>query len=104
MTGTRWNGAQLALLLVLVLAFGTATADPNDLTIIAPDPGVRAGRMETSPSVRDLPFEPYVIWPSDGEADRGLALWITPNAPVGPQTSGAREISGWLGFGLIWRW
>jgi hypothetical protein len=34
----------------------------------------------------------------------GLGGWVSPNTPVGPMSSGWKEVSGWfaLGFSVTW--
>jgi hypothetical protein len=97
-----------AMLLVVTAVVPISRAAADDLIIEMPAPPHEArppgARGEAPRAIPDVRFEPWVMWPRTPEANGGLALWITPNVPVGPEASGWRDLNGWLGAGIVWTW
>ena len=116
-----------AVALALTLLLATPTwAQEVEITKPAPPTKLERERNvippglydETRPSDADhyprggqVQYDPAFIGPlsrkletptSTGRA--GMAGWSSPNTPVGPPSSGWREVSGWFAGGLSFTW
>jgi hypothetical protein len=62
----------------------------------------RGGLVQYDPSFLNSVSMPYERPKSTGRI--GLGGWVSPNTPVGPMSSGWKEVSGWfaLGFSVTW--
>jgi hypothetical protein len=62
----------------------------------------RGGLVQYDPGFLTSTSQPYERAKSTGRI--GLGGWVSPNTPVGPMSSGWKEVSGWfaLGFSVTW--
>jgi hypothetical protein len=62
----------------------------------------RGGLVQYDPGFLNSTSTPYERVKSTGRV--GLGGWVSPNTPVGPMSSGWKEVSGWfaLGFSVTW--
>ena len=62
----------------------------------------RGGLVHYDPGFLNSTSMPYERPKSTGRI--GLGGWVSPNTPVGPMSSGWKEVSGWfaLGFSVTW--
>ena len=62
----------------------------------------RGGLVQYDPGFLSSGSMPYERPKSTGRI--GLGGWVSPNTPVGPMSSGWKEVSGWfaLGFSVTW--
>jgi hypothetical protein len=116
-----------ALAVGLLLAFAAAPAVAQDVKIQAPRPApertdavdkTRLPYERTRPTDRDyypegprVAHDPAFIEPFSTEYEGanssgrvGIAGWTSPNAPLGPEVTGHREVTGWFGLGFSVTW
>jgi hypothetical protein len=115
----------LALALAVLLATPTWAQEveitkPVPRAPREPEPNVIPPGLydETRPSDADhyprggqVQYDPAFVGPLSRKRETptstgrvGIAGWASPNTPVGPPSSGWREVSGWFALGLSFTW
>jgi len=115
----------IAVFIGLLVGVGAMAAWADDVTmkrsVPGPEPRVitpgllydRAPGDETRypGGAPRVPYDPAFIRPFVRELQTptstgriGVSGWTSPNTQALPSGTGAREISGWLGFGFTWTW
>jgi hypothetical protein len=71
----------------------------------------RPGDADIYPRGGQVGIEPAFVRPLSSKVETpnwtgraGVAGWVSPNTPVGPQSSGWKEVSGWFALGITFTW
>jgi hypothetical protein len=109
----------LAVAVAILVTIGVGAVAAQELNIEAPPPTRESRPPEPSSEPRpgderddsrgipNVPYDPFFVPPLTTDVPTGpmgIAVWTAPNANVAGEAAGARENSGWLGFGFTWTW